>query len=55
VLGAKTYSGAVNTALEEVIRLKKIQGISQFFGSGVWEGDLPEMREDKPPPKRRAK
>jgi hypothetical protein len=55
VLGAKTYSGAVNTALEEVIRLKKIQGIAQFFGSGIWEGDLSEMREDSPRPKRREK
>ena len=55
VLGAKTYSGAVNTALEEVIRLKKIQGLSQFFGSGVWEGDLAEMREDNPRPARRPR
>jgi len=55
VLGAKTYSGAVNTALEEVIRLKKIQGLSQFFGSGIWEGNLAEMREDKPRRERRAK
>ena len=46
VLGAKTYSGAVNTALAEVIRLRKIQGMAQFFGSGIWEGDLAEMRED---------
>jgi hypothetical protein len=55
VLGAKTYSGAVNTALEEVIRLKKIRGVSQFFGSGIWRGDLAEMREDKPRPKLRAR
>lgn len=48
VLGAKTYSGAVNTALQEVIRLRKVQGIEQFFGSGIWEGDLSEMREDRP-------
>ena len=48
VLGAKTYSAAVNTALEEVIRLRKIQGIPRFFGSGIWEGDLAEMREDRP-------
>jgi Arc/MetJ family transcription regulator len=48
VLGAKTYSGAVNTALEEVIRLKKVQGLTRFFGSGIWEGDLSEMREDRP-------
>jgi Arc/MetJ family transcription regulator len=47
VLGAKTYSGAVNTALEEIIRLRKIQGMAQFFGSGIWEGDLAEMRQDR--------
>ena len=54
VLGAKTWSGAVNTALEEVIRLKKTQGISQFFGSGIWEGDLAEMRGDHSGPARHA-
>lgn len=46
VLGAKTYSAAVNTALQEVIRLKKIQRVADFFGSGIWEGDLATMRED---------
>ncbi|MGD0497376.1 MAG: type II toxin-antitoxin system VapB family antitoxin [Bryobacteraceae bacterium] len=55
VLGAKTYSGAVNSALEEVIRLKKIQGIPLFFGSGIWDGDLAEMREDRPRRNRRKK
>jgi hypothetical protein len=54
-LGARTYSGAVNTALGEVIRLKKIQGIPQFFGSGIWEGNLSEMREDRPARKRRPR
>ena len=48
VLGAKTYSAAVNTALEELIRLRKIQAIPRFFGSGIWEGDLSQMREDRP-------
>ena len=55
VLGAKTYSAAVNTALEEVIRMRKIQSIPQFFGSGIWEGDLSQMREDQPPRRRHAK
>ena len=54
VLAAKTYSAAVNTALEEVIRLRKIQSIPQFFGSGVWEGDLSRMREDRPRGARRT-
>jgi len=39
---------AVNTALAEVIRLKKIQQIPHFFGSKIWEGDLAEMRGDEP-------
>ena len=52
VLAAKTYSAAVNTALEEVIRLRKIQSIPNFFGSGIWEGDLSQMREDRPPRRR---
>jgi len=47
VLAAKTYSAAVNIALEEVIRLRKIQSIPHFFGSGIWEGDLSQMREDR--------
>jgi hypothetical protein len=55
VLAAKTYSAAVNTALEEVIRVRKIQGISQFFGSGIWDGELSEMREDRQPRVRRRK
>jgi hypothetical protein len=48
VLGAKTYSAAVNTALAEVVRWKKIQTLPSFFGSGIWEGDLAKMREDRP-------
>jgi Arc/MetJ family transcription regulator len=55
VLGAKTYSAAVNTALAEVIRLKKIQSLPRFFGAGIWEGDLASMREDRPRRGRSAK
>ena len=47
-VGAKTYSAAVNTALAEIIRLKKIQQLPHFFGSKIWEGDLAEMRGDRP-------
>jgi Arc/MetJ family transcription regulator len=47
VLGVKTYSAAVNLALAEVLRIRKIQSIPQFFGQGLWEGNLAEMREDK--------
>lgn len=40
VLEAKTYSAAVDTTLEEIIRLRKMQSIPRFFGSGIWEGEL---------------
>jgi Arc/MetJ family transcription regulator len=55
VLGAKTYSSAVNTALEEVVRVRKIQSLPKFFGSGIWEGDLSEMREDRKPRRRSSR
>ena len=47
LLGVKTYSAAVNLALAEVMRLRKIQSLPQFFGQGLWQGDLQEMREDR--------
>ena len=53
VLGLKTYSATVNRALAEAIRIRKIQGLPAFFGSGLWEGDLAVMREDRVPPQRR--
>jgi Arc/MetJ family transcription regulator len=46
ISGEKTYSATVNLALRELIRLRKIQGLPEFFGSGIWEGDLSEMRGD---------
>ncbi|MEO7145422.1 MAG: type II toxin-antitoxin system VapB family antitoxin [Bryobacteraceae bacterium] len=55
VLGVKTYSATVNLALEEVLRMRKIQNISHFFGQRLWEGDLSEMREDDPSGDYRAK
>jgi hypothetical protein len=48
VLGVKTYSAAVNLALAETLRVKKVLEIPSFFGSGLWEGDLSAMREDRP-------
>jgi hypothetical protein len=46
VLGAKTHSAAVNLAMAEVLRFRKIQSLPQFFGRGLWQGDLGQMRED---------
>jgi Arc/MetJ family transcription regulator len=47
ILGVKNYSEAVNAALTEVLRVRKIQELPQFFGKGLWNGNLAEMREDK--------
>lgn len=48
VLGAKTYSAAINQALEETIRFHKIRRIPELIGKIHWDGDLSEMREDRP-------
>jgi Arc/MetJ family transcription regulator len=52
VLGLKTYSATVNKALEEAIRVQKVRSLHQFMGSNLWQGDLAEMREDSPRPRR---
>jgi hypothetical protein len=46
-LGAKSYSATVNLALKELLRLRKVQSLSEFHGSRAWSGELSEMREDK--------
>jgi Arc/MetJ family transcription regulator len=48
VLRVKTYSAAVNTALQEVLRVRRIQRLPEFFGTKLWEGNLADMREDRP-------
>jgi len=51
--GARTHSSAVNEALKEYCQLKKVNRIydvKRIFdlkGSGIWEGDLSEMRRDR--------
>ena len=53
MLGVKTYSAAVNIALAEVIRMRKIQSLSGFFGKSLWQGNLSEMRDDHPAPSKK--
>jgi len=55
--GEKTYSRAVERALEDFIRRAKARQILELRGSGAWEGDLGEMRGDRrqrPARRRRA-
>jgi Arc/MetJ family transcription regulator len=44
--GEKTYSRAVQRALEDFVRRAKARRILELRGSGLWEGDLTAMRAD---------
>ena len=44
--GEKTYSRAVARALEDFVRRAKARQILGLAGSGLWEGDLADMRRD---------
>lgn len=44
---AKTYSKAVEIALLDYVRRAKARRILDLAGSGLWEGDLSIMREDR--------
>ena len=47
--GERTYARTIERALEEMVRRAKAQGIDQLAGSGLWVGDLQEMRNDRTP------
>ena len=44
----RTYSRAVEMAMRDFIRRVKAKRILELAGSGLWEGDLAEMRQDRP-------
>jgi Arc/MetJ family transcription regulator len=46
VTGSRTYSATVDRALRELVRKVNIRQILDLQGSGLWEGDLAEMRRD---------
>jgi Arc/MetJ family transcription regulator len=48
VAGVKTYSRAVDLALRDFVRRARARRILELAGSGLWEGDLSEMRRDRP-------
>jgi Arc/MetJ family transcription regulator len=45
--GQKTWSATIQRALEEFVRRAKAGKILELRGSGLWEGDLAEMRRDR--------
>jgi len=44
--GERTYSAVVNRALDDFVRRIKANRILELRGSGLWQGDLGEMRHD---------
>jgi Arc/MetJ family transcription regulator len=53
--GQRTYSRTVELALADFVRRIRAGQILQLAGTGLWEGDLSEMRRDNPNvPARRA-
>ncbi len=46
--GEKTYSRAVERALAEFIRHAKERRVLDLRGSGLWQGELEVMRDDRP-------
>lgn len=47
-VGAKTGTEAVHAGLRELVRQAKAREILKFAGTGIWKGDLAEMRGDHP-------
>jgi Arc/MetJ family transcription regulator len=48
--GERTYSRAVQRALDDFVRRARAGRIFELRGSGAWEGELREMRADAPDP-----
>lgn len=48
VSGEKTYSRTIERALSEMVRNAQVRGLEQLAGSGLWHGNLSEMRRDDP-------
>jgi Arc/MetJ family transcription regulator len=53
--GERTYSRTVERALQEFVRRIKARRILDLAGSGLWEGDLAAVREDRGVYRKRAR
>jgi Arc/MetJ family transcription regulator len=49
VSGERTYSRAVERAMEAFVRRAKARRILDLAGTGAWEGNLSVVREDSSP------
>ena len=52
--GEKTRSRTVERALEEFVSRARARRILDLRGTGAWEGNLADMRRDRPSPRRRG-
>ena len=52
ISGERTYSRAVTKAMEDYLRRYKAGRILELAGSGLWDGNLAEMRKDAVAPVR---
>ena len=48
ISGERTYARTIERALREMVRRAEARGIDQLAGSGLWVGNLSEMRGDRP-------
>jgi Arc/MetJ family transcription regulator len=46
--GERTYSRAVERALDDFVRRARARKIRDLAGSGLWQGTLAELRDDRP-------
>ena len=46
--GERTYSRTVDRALEDFVRRIKARRILELRNSGLWRGNLSDMRDDAP-------
>jgi Arc/MetJ family transcription regulator len=53
--GEKTYSAAVQRALKDFVQRAKARQILELRGSGLWDGELDQMRGDRSARGRRRK
>jgi hypothetical protein len=49
--GERTYSRAVDRALDAFVRRARAGRILELAGTGLWKGDLAGMRDDRPRPR----
>ncbi len=50
----RTYSKTVDLALSEFVRRARARKILDLAGSGLWEGNLSDMRRDPPMAKKKG-